>query len=356
MLRLGLGGGDGARRWHNAAAFLVVLLIEIAPVTAYPRRAPTSLEPDLLASAEAEALPPIDAVVTWVDSTDPGWRRSYELHTGEAFQPANATDPRTRFSPASADPEAELSMCLELIRRNLPWVRRTYVVTARPQRPRCLKDEVLVHHDALGLGTVFNSHAVESSLHRIPGLAERFVYFNDDFYVRRPVSRGAFLTPGGLPLVRVEHMSAASQECAWEQPHLCKWERTNALAALAAEKHVRAPLEAVLPKHVPHMLTRAMLLAVESGMPAEWAVARGCVLRYECDEMAPIVAAMLLALHSGAAINASSTADRTTVALVDTLPKDLAALAKVRDADFVCINAIDGDRAALRRALQLAKA
>ncbi len=44
----------------------------------------------------------------------------------------------------------------------------------------------------------FNSHAIETSLHRIEGLAEHFVYFNDDFLLGRPVRPESFFSPAGL--------------------------------------------------------------------------------------------------------------------------------------------------------------
>jgi hypothetical protein len=59
----------------------------------------------------------------------------------------------------------------------------------------------------------FNSHAIESQLHHIDGLAEHFVYFNDDFFLGRPVSPKLFfhangvaqffLSPTRIPMVEV---------------------------------------------------------------------------------------------------------------------------------------------------------
>ena len=43
-----------------------------------------------------------------------------------------------------------------------------------------------------------NSHAVESQLHRIDGLAEHFLYSNDDMFFGRPVSPSLFFSPGGI--------------------------------------------------------------------------------------------------------------------------------------------------------------
>lgn len=42
----------------------------------------------------------------------------------------------------------------------------------------------------------FSSHAIEMNLHRIPGLTEHFVYFNDDTFLIRPVSETAFFRDG----------------------------------------------------------------------------------------------------------------------------------------------------------------
>ena len=44
----------------------------------------------------------------------------------------------------------------------------------------------------------FNSHAVESQLHHIDGLAEHFLYCNDDMFFGRPVAPSLFFTPAGI--------------------------------------------------------------------------------------------------------------------------------------------------------------
>ena len=49
-----------------------------------------------------------------------------------------------------------------------------------------------------GLLPTFNSQAIESRLHRIPGLAEHFLYFNDDMFMGRAVAPDLFFSPGGL--------------------------------------------------------------------------------------------------------------------------------------------------------------
>src|SRR5699024_11887277 len=54
--------------------------------------------------------------------------------------------------------------------------------------------EICTDSDAL---PVFNSHAIESQLHHIPGLSERYVYLNDDIFFLRPTDPSLFFTGNG---------------------------------------------------------------------------------------------------------------------------------------------------------------
>ena len=47
----------------------------------------------------------------------------------------------------------------------------------------------------------YNSMAIECHLHRIPGLAEHFIYFNDDIMALRPAPRAYWFTPAGDAIV-----------------------------------------------------------------------------------------------------------------------------------------------------------
>ena len=49
---------------------------------------------------------------------------------------------------------------------------------------------------------IHNSHAVEAQLHRIDGLAEHFLYSNDDMFFGRPVEPELFFSPAGRHAVR----------------------------------------------------------------------------------------------------------------------------------------------------------
>lgn len=160
-----------------------------------------------LASAAAAAADtpwfPIDGVFTWVDSSDPQWRASrsaYAAARGVAFDAARY--PHPRFV------DVELRRSLSLAAAHMPWLRTIYVVVARPQRCAWWSDFPrvrAVYHDELLAAAAppsaalptFNSYAIETFVHLIPGLSEHFVYFNDDTYVLRPVPRTDFFGADG---------------------------------------------------------------------------------------------------------------------------------------------------------------
>jgi hypothetical protein len=101
----------------------------------------------------------------------------------------------------------ELRFALRALERHAPWIGRVFLVTSG-QRPRWLDTAApgltLVTHDQIfpdpaHLPT-FNSCAIEMHLHRIPGLAPRFIYFNDDFFLGNQVGPDDFISGVGQRL------------------------------------------------------------------------------------------------------------------------------------------------------------
>lgn len=141
---------------------------------------------------------PIDFVVSWVNSDDPDWkrRRNAARRASGLSYDSGASDVRHRDWGL-------FRYWFRAVERYCPWVNKIHVVhagappvwldTTNP-RLNLLTDASLLDHDV----DVFNSHAIESRLHKIPGLTEKFVYFNDDFYIGRELEPDFFF-PGGLP-------------------------------------------------------------------------------------------------------------------------------------------------------------
>jgi hypothetical protein len=140
-------------------------------------------------------MEPIDAVITWVDGSDPEHARKRARVLGESAATHAAAD-ATRFGDCG-----EVGWCVASLLRFAPWIRCITIV-ADDQRPAFLdriahtaiahRVRVLDHRDIFEgyerhLPT-FSNRSIEAMLHRVPGLAPRFLYLNDDFMLLRPVA------------------------------------------------------------------------------------------------------------------------------------------------------------------------
>lgn len=156
-----------------------------------------------------EDISTIDVVYTWVDSNDPQWRNGYNKHFNTKKYDARVSNTKRSWD--------ELELSIKLVRKNIPWVNNIYVVTQRPQKPpkSILSKVKIIHHDQIGLKhNTYNSMSIESLLHKIPGLAERFIYFNDDMYILKPMKKTDFFTPRGVPILQLSRHLTNSLESA----------------------------------------------------------------------------------------------------------------------------------------------
>ena len=150
----------------------------------------------------------IDAVITWVDGSDPAHRERLHAHLATCGGPRPPAAHSTRFSDIG-----EIDYCVASIFRFAPWVRRIHIVSdaqtpALVQRLRGTgyADRVsVVDHREIFAGfeqhlPTFNSRAIISMLWRIPGLSDDFVYFNDDMLLLREVAATDFFRDGKIVL------------------------------------------------------------------------------------------------------------------------------------------------------------
>ncbi len=144
----------------------------------------------------------IDVVYTWVDDSFPGYLE--ELNTYVA-------DPRDTNPNRTRDNLDVLRFSMRSIWQNIPQIRRIYLVTCRPQVPSWLNSEHpkihVVHHDEImspDILPTYNSFAIVSHLHKIPGLSEKFIYFEDDMLAMSPNLMDALFTPDGRPWVHLD--------------------------------------------------------------------------------------------------------------------------------------------------------
>lgn len=139
----------------------------------------------------------IDAVITWVDGNDKNHHKR-RLATFKKVADKEENTLPTGFDNTRFRDNGELKYCISSIIKFAPWIRNIYVVTDN-QRPDFLTPEnqntynihVVDHTEIFksyewALPT-FNTRSIETALWRIPGLAPRFIYFNDDFLITNPV-------------------------------------------------------------------------------------------------------------------------------------------------------------------------
>ncbi len=138
----------------------------------------------------------IDAVITWVDGLDPAHQKKRLKWMNKLVE--KSINFEMRFIQSN-----ELIYCLRSLIKFAPWIRNIYIVTD-DQVPDFLNKKFLgnfnikiVSHREIFEGfesylPVFNSETIESMLWRINGLAERFIYFNDDVFLLKNVKREFF--------------------------------------------------------------------------------------------------------------------------------------------------------------------
>ena len=122
----------------------------------------------------------IDFVLIWVDDSDIEWQKSKARYKGEELK-FNVNDVRYRDW-------GTLKYWFRAVEKYAPWVHKIHFVTCG-HVPEWLnlnhpKLNFVKHEDYIPAEFLptFSSHAIELNLHRIKGLANKFVYFNDDTF------------------------------------------------------------------------------------------------------------------------------------------------------------------------------
>ena len=145
-----------------------------------------------------EFIGDVDMVFSWVDGSTSEFQRQRAARMAE-YVVGEGDDGPARYRHVD-----ELRYALRSVHMYAPWVRRIFIATDSTA-PAWLIDHPKVtlmrseefFADPAVLPT-HNSHAVEAQLHRIPGIAEHFLYANDDMFFGRLVSPELFFTPAGV--------------------------------------------------------------------------------------------------------------------------------------------------------------
>lgn len=145
--------------------------------------------------------PPIDIVYLWVDGSDPNWLSIKNQYLQPDHQ-YSTIDEEACSDNRFFDHE-ELKYSLRSLVKFAPFFNHIYIVKMN-QRPKWLINHpqiTIIDHQEIFKNSEdlpsFNSQSIESNIHRIPGLSEHFIYFNDDVLLGHKVAPSDFFTESG---------------------------------------------------------------------------------------------------------------------------------------------------------------
>lgn len=138
----------------------------------------------------------IDFVIPWVDGNDVEWKKDKEKYSEKKLNTSNNINRYRDWD--------NLRYWFRGVEKFAPWVNKIHFVTYG-HLPNWLNTEneklhIVKHSDFIPKKYLptFSANPIELNLHRIDGLSEQFVYFNDDIFLCRSVRDTDFFK-NGLP-------------------------------------------------------------------------------------------------------------------------------------------------------------
>lgn len=276
----------------------------------------------------------IDIVFSWVDGSSDEFQRQ-RAERMRTYVVGEGDDSEARFRQID-----ELRYALRSVHMHAPWIRRIFIATDSPA-PAWLADHpkvTLVPAEAMfadpSVLPTHNSHAVEAQLHRIDGLAEHFLYANDDMFFGRAVSPDLFFSPGGIT-----KFVEASTRIGLGETHERRSGHDN--AARTNRRLLRERFGAVTTRHLEHCaapLRRSVLHELEATFPEDFRRTAASRFRSASDISVTNSLYHYFALMTGRAVQ--QTAARVLY-VETTLRAALPAMERLlrkRDQDMFCLN------------------
>lgn len=146
----------------------------------------------------------MDLIITYVNGNDPIWKKEYERCVGGPVLEKRFRDWDT------------LQYLFRGIEKHMPFIGNVFlVVSSESQVPQWVNREtvkVVLHSDFVPSEFLptFNCNTLEMYLHRIPGLSEEFLYFNDDLFPLRDMRPEEFFRDGKVVVKHSKHLFAGN--------------------------------------------------------------------------------------------------------------------------------------------------
>jgi hypothetical protein len=280
----------------------------------------------------------IDMVFSWVDGSSDEFLRERAKRM-QNYVVGEGDDSEARYRQID-----ELKYALRSVHMFAPWVRRIFIATDSPapawlgRHPKVTlvrSEEMFADPSVL---PTHNSHAVESQLHHIDGLAEHFLYSNDDMFFGRPVSPDLFFSPGGV----TKFVEATTRIGLGEtDPSRSGFEN----AARVNRALLRERFGKITTRHLEHCaapLRRSVMAELEAAFPEEFRRTAASRFRSATDISVTNSLYHYYGLLTGrAVVQTDARVKYVETTLRSALPA-MRRLLKRRDQDMFCLN--DGSR------------
>ncbi len=227
----------------------------------------------------------MDLVYLWVDGNDPVWRQKRhkalnQLNVKSFNSIAKFGNVEGRFRDND-----ELRYSLRALERYFPNCGHVYIVTDA-QTPVWLQNSaqitVIDHLDLIPTSKLptFDSANIESYIHHIPNLSERYFYLNDDVFFGAPVDLSHWFSADGICVGWSDDLPVSNQGL---QPDATALENACRLsiqwldahsAKTADYKHTYRTFA-----HSPRPMLKSMLVALETEAIDLFAAVRSTVFR-----------------------------------------------------------------------------
>lgn len=195
-----------------------------------------------------------DIVITFVDYNCIEWQKAYfnakkTIHDPLIHTIDSAT--KTRFVN-----HGELKFLLRSIALYMPWIRNIYIVVDDFLIiPDWITGIIIVRHTELFKDNqsclpTFNSQAIETVIHRIPGISEPFIYFNDDMFVGRPIELNDLIQDSKIAVLLSNSRSKTGIPSVSDLGFRCAWKNVNRLLDKQFENIIRYKLD-----HAPYIIS-----------------------------------------------------------------------------------------------------
>lgn len=217
-------------------------------------------------------MKPIDVVISWVDGNDPEHKKKIAPYLTRRARTSDDIAGPTRYRSVG-----EIYFCVASIFRFAPFVRKIFIITDNqdpglaPFLQRNFPDSAIeleiVDHKVLFRNyesylPVFNSRAIETCTYRIPGLSENYVYFNDDFFLVRPITPETWFR--GDSVVAYGHWrSLPMDKLLWLLKPLKNWHKPVGFkdGMIAAARKLGYIWRYFHLEHLPHPIKKSVLAA-----------------------------------------------------------------------------------------------